>query len=58
MVKVYDSLGNEIATLVNTEQPAGSYEVTFDGSKLSSGIYFYRLTAGGFSKTKEMLLIK
>jgi protocatechuate 3,4-dioxygenase beta subunit len=58
ILKVFDVSGNEIATLVNSSQSAGSYEVTFDGSKLSSGIYFYRLTAGSISKTREMLLIK
>jgi protocatechuate 3,4-dioxygenase beta subunit len=65
-LKVYDVSGNEIGTLVNSLKPAGSYEVTFDGSKLSSGIYFYRLTVGNpesssgqaFTKTREMLLIK
>ncbi|MEJ2507811.1 MAG: T9SS type A sorting domain-containing protein, partial [Ignavibacteriaceae bacterium] len=47
-LKVYDILGNEIATLVNEEKPAGMYEVTFDASYLSSGIYFYKLNAGDF----------
>jgi hypothetical protein len=50
--------GKELEILVSSSQAAGSYEITFDGSKLSSGIYFYRLTVNGFSKTREMLLIK
>lgn len=57
-LKVYDILGNEIATLVNEEKPAGTYEIEFDGSVLSSGIYFYKLTAGAFSETRKMLLMK
>ena len=57
-LKVYDVLGREIATLVNEEKLAGNYEVEFDGSKLSSGVYFYRLNSGSFISTKKMLLIK
>ena len=57
-LKFYDVLGNEVATLVNEEKPAGSYEVEFDGRKLSSGIYFYRLQAGSFAETKKMVLLK
>jgi hypothetical protein len=57
-LKVYDVLGNEIATLVNEEKQAGSYEVEFDGAGLPSGIYFYRLQAGSFIETKKMILIK
>jgi len=57
-LKVYDILGNEIATLVNEEKPAGSYEVEFDASKLSSGIYFYHLTAGDFHQAKKMILLR
>jgi len=55
---VYDILGNEIAVLINEEQHSGAYEITFDGSSLSSGIYFYKLTAGSFSDTKKLILIK
>jgi hypothetical protein len=58
MNKVYDVLGNEFATLVNEYIPAGSYEVEFDGSELSSGIYFYQLRADDFISTKKMVLIK
>ncbi|MFZ1322184.1 MAG: YCF48-related protein [Ignavibacteria bacterium] len=55
---VYDVLGNEVSTLVNEYKPAGSYEVEFDGSDFSSGIYFYRIEAGSFIETKKMLLLK
>jgi hypothetical protein len=62
-LKVYDVLGNEIATLVNEEKPAGSYEVEFishsgNGRNLTSGLYFYQLTAGEFIQTKKMVLLK
>ncbi|MDP2364274.1 MAG: SBBP repeat-containing protein [Ignavibacteria bacterium] len=58
ILKVYDVLGSEIVTLINEEKPAGSYSVSFDANKLSSGIYFYRLTAGNFIETKKMILLK
>jgi photosystem II stability/assembly factor-like uncharacterized protein len=57
-LKVYDVLGNEIATLVDEEKPAGEYEVNFSGNGLTSGVYFYQLRAGSFIETKKMLLIK
>ena len=57
-LKVYDVLGSEIATLVNEEKPAGSYEVEFNAASLPSGIYFYRLQAGSFVETKKMVLMK
>ena len=57
-LKIYDVLGNEVATLVNEFRNAGSYEIDFNASKLSSGIYFYRLSAGSFVQTKKMILIK
>jgi hypothetical protein len=57
-LKVYDVLGNEVATLVNEEKSAGSYEVNFNASQLSSGIYFYKLQTGNFAETKKMLLLK
>jgi len=57
-LKVYDVLGNEVATLVNEYKSAGSHEIDFNASSLSSGIYFYRLTAVSFVQTKKMLLIK
>ncbi|MBT8386042.1 MAG: T9SS type A sorting domain-containing protein [Ignavibacteria bacterium] len=57
-LKVYDVLGNEVALLVDEEKPAGSYEINFDGSELTSGIYFYQLKAGNFIETKKMVLLK
>ncbi|MEJ2195580.1 MAG: T9SS type A sorting domain-containing protein [Ignavibacteriaceae bacterium] len=57
-LKVYDILGNEIATLVNEEKTAGSYEVSYDANTLSSGIYFYTLNAGSFIETKKMVLLR
>ena len=57
-LKVYDVLGNEIATLVNEEKAAGSYEIGFDGSELTSGIYLYKLQAGSFVETKKMVLMQ
>jgi hypothetical protein len=58
VLKIYDILGKEVAVLVNEQLQPGSYEVTFDGSNLSSGIYFYRLRAGEYVETKRMVLIK
>ena len=58
ILKVYDILGNELATLVNKELPAGEYEVKFDAGNLSSGMYFYKLQAGSFIETKKMVLLK
>ncbi|RJP70433.1 MAG: T9SS C-terminal target domain-containing protein, partial [Ignavibacteriales bacterium] len=57
-LKIYDILGNEVATLVNEEKPAGEYEVEFSANQLSSGIYFYQMRAGNFISTKKMLMIK
>jgi photosystem II stability/assembly factor-like uncharacterized protein len=57
-LKVYDVLGREVATLVNERQAAGNHDVKFDASKLTSGIYFYRLTVGGYTQTKKMLFVK
>jgi len=58
VLKIYDVLGNEIATLVNEEKPAGSYEVEFNAATLSSGIYFYKLKTGDYIQTKKMILLK
>ena len=55
---VYDVLGNEVATLVNEEKPAGSYQVEFNASELASGIYYYQLKTGEFMQTRKMALIK
>ena len=69
-INVYDALGNEIATLINEEKPAGSYEIEFNSHSgevrnlpagrqgLTSGIYFYKLQAGSFVDTKKMILLK
>ena len=57
-LKVYDVLGNEIITLFNEEKPAGNYEFNFDGTQLTSGIYFYQLVAKNFLETKKMILLK
>ena len=57
-IKAYDVLGSEVVTLVDEEKPAGSYDVNFNGTGLSSGIYFYRLQAGNFIHSKKMILLK
>lgn len=57
-LKVYDILGNEVATLVDEQKEAGSYSVSFSGDDLASGLYIYRLSTAGFVSTKKMMLIK
>ncbi|MDZ7624960.1 MAG: T9SS type A sorting domain-containing protein [Ignavibacteriaceae bacterium] len=65
-LKVYDVLGNEVATLVNEEKSSGTYEVEFNSQSshsgevrnLPSGIYFYKLITGNFVDTKKMILLK
>ena len=57
-IKVYDVIGNEVATLVNQTQDAGKYDISFDASNLSNGVYFYSIKAGNFSSTKKMILMK
>ena len=57
-LKVYDVLGNEVATFVEESKPAGTYEIEFNAANLASGVYFYRLSAGDFTETKKMLVIK
>jgi hypothetical protein len=57
-LKVYDAIGTEAATLVNEQKEAGSYSVTFDASRLHSGVYFYTLRSGDFTATKKLLLVK
>ncbi|MCU0371822.1 MAG: T9SS type A sorting domain-containing protein [Ignavibacteria bacterium] len=57
-IKVFDMLGREVAVLVNEVRKAGIYTAVFDGSKLTSGAYFYRIETNGFTDTKRMLLIK
>jgi hypothetical protein len=58
IVKIYDISGNEIQTLVNEQLSPGTYEVDFDGTNYSSGVYFYSLVSGSFSSTKKMVLVK
>jgi len=58
VLKIYDILGREIDTLVDEELMPGRYEIYFNGTQLSSGLYYYKLTAGRFSCTKKMVLIK
>ncbi len=55
---VYDILGREVAVLVNEKKAPGRYEVKFDGSGLSSGVYFYRIQAGDFTQTRQLMLLK
>lgn len=58
-LKVYDVLGREVSSLINNEtKPAGNYDITFNAQNLSSGIYYYRLTAGDFTDVKKMVLVK
>ena len=61
-LKVYDVLGEEIATLVNEEKPAGNYEIDFQSTvgslQLASGIYYYQLRSGDYVETKKMMMIK
>jgi hypothetical protein len=57
-LKVYDILGREVATLVNKQQKSGNYEVNFDASNLTSGVYFYQLQSGNFNESKKMILLK
>ena len=57
-LKIYDILGNEVATLVREVKPAGIYSVNFNSGSLSSGIYFYKLNAGNFTETKKMIFLK
>ncbi len=58
VIKVYDVIGNEIATLVNELKPPGNYEIDFNADKLTSGIYYYTLSTGNFRETKKMILLK
>ncbi len=55
---VYDVMGREVATLVEGALSAGRHDVTWQAGNLPSGVYFYRLTAGDFSQTKRMTLLK
>ncbi len=57
-LKVYDIIGNEVSTLVDENQDAGNYDVQFDASILSNGVYFYTIKADNFTSTKKMILVK
>ena len=64
-LNVYDIMGKEIATLVNEQKPAGTYEIVFDASEFPSGVYFYTIKAvpfgrqaGSFVSTKKMMFLK
>jgi len=57
-LQVYDLMGREVATLVNSRKPAGSHSVNFDASSLSSGVYVYRLQAGEHIMSRKMVLVR
>ncbi len=57
-LKIFDITGREVETLVNEQLKPGTYEVTFDGSNLPSGVYFYKLSTGNYSNTKKLILLK
>lgn len=57
-IKVFDVLGKEVTTLLNEVLQPGTYQTTFDGQKFASGIYYYRMTASGYTNTRKMMLLK
>ncbi len=57
-IKVFDILGNQVSLLVNKDENAGKYAVSFDASELSSGVYFYSIDAGSFEQTKKLIVLK
>ena len=57
-LKVYDILGREVATLVNEEKTTGNYQVNFDASGVSTGVYLYKIQAGSYIQTKKMILLR
>lgn len=57
-LKIYDVLGNEVASLINEEKPAGNFEVEFDSNGLPSGIYLYTIQAGNFTDSRKMIILK
>ena len=57
-LQLFDILGREVQTLVNTIQSSGTYTVTLNARNLASGVYFYRFNAGGFSSTKKLVMVK
>jgi hypothetical protein len=58
VIRIYNTLGNEVATLVNGNHLPGKYQVSFDGSNLASGVYFYRMQTADFTDTKKLMLVK
>jgi hypothetical protein len=58
VLTVYNTLGQQVATLVQGEQEAGYHETVFDASALASGVYLYRLTAGSYVKTRKLVLVR
>jgi len=57
-IKIFDVLGNEVVTLVQEEKSAGEYDLTWETENLTSGIYYYRITAGDFIQTRKMVFLK
>jgi flagellar hook assembly protein FlgD len=57
-LNIYNTLGQQVATLVNRNEEAGYHSVRFDGSNLASGVYFYRLQAGTYVETRKLLLLR
>jgi len=57
-LRIYDVIGNEVSTLVNENKEPGEYNIKFDGSNLSTGIYFYKLQAGELSEVKKLVLLR
>jgi len=57
-LKVYDFLGNFVSTIVNENKNAGKYEINFDASNHSSGVYFYQLISNGFVSTNKMIILR
>jgi flagellar hook assembly protein FlgD len=58
ILKIYDILGREVSTLINEELKAGTYQVDWDASNYTSGVYFYKFTSREFTETKKMILMK
>jgi len=57
LLKIYDMLGKEVATLINEKQPKGDHCIEFNASVLSSGMYFYQIQSGGLAETKKMIVL-
>ena len=57
-LRIYDVLGREFAQIINERRSAGTYQIEFNGAALNSGVYYYTLTAGSYTETKKMMIIK